>query len=107
MLYPFQASDGSHVELEYAPDDAPAIGEVVCVEGKTYRRLASMPQIHGAHEGSSNWPRFESTQMPRNWIHHRGEFSPSGKPRFDSRRQIDEAMARAREAGTEMEYGEL
>lgn len=108
MLYPFQAPDGSTVEIEYAPDDAPAIGEVVLADdGQKVVRIASRPQIHGARDGSSNFPRFESSQLPRWWKHHKGEFSPTGKPRYNSRREIDEDCARAREAGTEIEYGQL
>lgn len=108
MLYSFEAPDGSVVELEYAPDDAPAIGEIVLgPDGRTYRRLVSMPEIHGAHDGSSNFPRFESTQLPKNWVHHKGEFGPTGNVRYSSRREIEEDMARARHAGTELEYGEL
>jgi hypothetical protein len=108
MLYPFQSPDGSVVELEYAPDDAPEIGAIVLgADGVKYRRLASMPQIHGARDGSSNFPRFESNQLPRWWTHHKGEFSPEGKPRFENRKQINEAMARARHCGTEIEYDAL
>ena len=108
MWYPFEREDGEPVEMEFKPDDAPAIGSIVLDEdGRKCRRLASMPQIHGARDGSSNFPRFESHQLPRNWIHHKGEFSPSGKPRYSNRKEIEEDMARARNAGTEIEYGEL
>ena len=54
---------------------------------------------------------FASYQLPKNWQHHQdagGEFTDRGQPIFSSRKQIEEAMARARgEAGTLIEYNEL
>ena len=63
-----------------------------------------MPQIHGT---VGNFPRFESTQLPRWWKHHKGEFSPIGKPRYSNRQEVEEDMARARHDGTQIEYGSL
>jgi len=51
---------------------------------------------------------FESQQLPKWSPHHKGEFSPSGKPRFTSRREANEYAKRA--SGSEntiVEYGEL
>lgn len=109
MLYEFQCPDGELILLPYSPDDAPDIGEVVVTsEGVRARRIPSTPEIKGAHEGSTAWPRFESHQLPRNWKHHKGEFSPEGKPRFNSKQEIKEACARASHLeGQEVRHGEL
>ena len=109
MLYEFQCPDGRVMTMAYSPDEAPDIGEVVVTsEGVRARRIPSLPEIKGAKDGSINWPRFESHQLPRYWKHHKGEFSKEGKPRFDTKKQIDEACSRAEHAdGTTIKHGEL
>jgi hypothetical protein len=108
MIYQFRADDGSMAEVEMDVADAPSIGEPLVLGGVTYKRIPSVLQVCGAHEGSTRHPRFESHQLPRHWRYHKGEFSPSGKPRFSSRKEVDEAMARCRHNdGQEISYGEL
>lgn len=109
MLYEFQCPDGRVLSLSYSPDEAPDIGEVVVTsEGVRARRIPSLPQVKGAHEGSTAWPYFESRALPRWWKHHKGEFSKEGKPRFSSKKEIDEACARAlHDDGTTVKHGEL
>lgn len=108
MIYQFRAEDGSLAEVEMDMADAPDIGEPLVLGGKTYKRIPSVIQVCGAHEGSTKFPRFESHQLPRYWKHHKGEFAPNGKPRFATRKQVDEAMARCRgDEGQEIGYGEL
>ena len=51
---------------------------------------------------------FASSQLPKNWKHHRGEFDSAGRPVFTNRRQIENSMARARdEEGITIEYDQL
>lgn len=107
MLYEFRSEDGSVIVREYPMAEAPDFGAEVEEGGRIYRRVPSVAQIQGAHEGSTKFPRFESSQLPKWWIHHKGEFSPTGKPRYSTRQEIEEDMARARAAGTEIEYGSL
>jgi len=107
MIYEFRDDEGHVIELELSPHEAPDIGAERIVNGRVFKRIASRVQVAGAHEGSTKFPRFESSQLPKWWAHHRGEFSPTGKPRYSSRKEVEEDMARARQAGTEIEYGEL
>ena len=68
------------------------------------------PRRPSKHAGSMVRPdiHFESHQLPRNWKHHTGNFSPEGKPRFSSRQEVREAIARAdHNEGTQIEYNEL
>lgn len=52
--------------------------------------------------------RFESRSLPRWDPHHRGEFSPDGKPRFESRSQAHEYARRVSgETNMDTKYGEL
>ena len=51
---------------------------------------------------------FASSQLPKNWKHHKGEFDSAGRPVFTNRRQIENSMARAREEeGLNIEYDQL
>ena len=51
---------------------------------------------------------FASSQLPKNWKHHKGEFDSAGRPVFTNRRQIENSMARARDKeGVNIEYDQL
>jgi hypothetical protein len=50
---------------------------------------------------------FESRQLGRFDPNHKGEFSPSGMPRFTSREQAREYAQRVRDQGIDCRYGEL
>lgn len=51
---------------------------------------------------------FSSSQLPKNWKHHKGAFDKNGKPIYTDRREIANDMARAGyEDGTEIEYDAL
>ena len=51
---------------------------------------------------------FVSSQLPRNWKHHKGEFDKQGRPVFTNRRELENSMARARDKeGITIEYDEL
>ena len=98
MKYEFESDGGQRILVDLPMAEAPDIGEErKGPDGTIYRRVYSKPQVCGAHSGSSNWE------------YHKGEFSPDGKPRFDSRKQIDEALARENDVSedTYTAYGEL
>jgi hypothetical protein len=110
MQYEFENRDGGRILVDLPMDEAPAFGEECRgPDGRVYRRVYSIPHLCGAHAGSTKWPRFESSALPRNWEFHTGEFSPSGKPRFESRKQIDEALTRENAVSEDLhtKYGEL
>ena len=110
MKYEFESDGGQRILVDLPMAEAPDIGEErKGPDGTIYRRVYSKPQVCGAHSGSTKWPTFESSALPRNWEYHKGEFSPDGKPRFDSRKQIDEALARENDVSedTYTAYGEL
>ena len=109
MMYEFESAFGERIEVDLPMDAAPAIGEVRVVGGTTYRRIFSKATFGDSRKGSTAFPCFESHSLPRNWKHHKGAFSPEGKPRFSNRGEVDEAVARARheDSSTEIAYGEL
>ena len=111
MEYEFEhRKSGDRIVVDAPMDESPDIGAPVeGPDGRTYHRVYSVPVICGAHAGSTKWPRVESSALPRWWKHHTGEFSPSGKPRFESRNQIDEACKRENALSNDLEtkYGEL
>ena len=107
MRYEFENSSGERVELDMPMSEAPPFGEVRTIDGVEFRRVPSHATFGDSRKGSIAFPRFESHQLPRYWKHHKGAFSPAGKPRFSNRGEVDEAMARAGHDGTEMKYGEL
>jgi len=107
MRYEFRSVDGHSEFVELPMSEAPPFGETREINGLTYRRVPSSPTICGAQEGSTRFPRFESHQLPRWWKHHKGEFGPTGKPRFSNRGEVDESVARANDDDTEIKYGEM
>jgi hypothetical protein len=107
MRYEFESAFGERIEIDIPVDEAPEIGSTRVVDGTTYKRVASLAQFVDSRNGSTKFPRFESHQLPRNWKHHKGEFGPTGKPRFANKAEVDEAVARARGDDTEIAYGEL
>lgn len=104
-MYEFE-SDGDRVIIEFRIGDAPPIGEKRVINGREWRRIPSSPQICGAHAGSTQWPSFESPTQPRWWKHHKGDFAPDGKPRFQTRAEVDWALDGERNDGTEIAFGE-
>lgn len=119
MRYAFETMDGEVITLDMSMHDAPGFGEVIEHEGRKLTRIASLPQVCGAHAGSTRSPRFESHQEPRYirgnkaseeyWKGHKGGFNPkNGKPRFETKEQVDSHVARKRWAGhEEAAHGEL
>jgi len=118
MIYEFEAEDGTLVEVEMDAANAPDIGEPLVLDGVEYRRVFSLPQVCGARDGSTRWPRFTSKQLPRYvrgskaseefWKGHKSGFNAQGQPRFASRHEAEEACARQNGQGDfETRYGEL
>lgn len=107
MIYEFESAFGERIEIDLPMDDAPEFGEARVVDGTTYKRVVSQATFIDSRKGSIAFPNFESHQLPRWWKHHKGEFGPTGKPRFSNRGEVDEAVAAANHDDTEIKYGEL
>ena len=107
MRYEYE-HDGERVTIDLPMAEATPLGESREINGRMWKRVPSSPEIcGGGRRGSSRFPRFESHQLPRWWKHHKGAFSEHGKPRFTSREQVEDGVARARHEGTDISYGEL
>jgi hypothetical protein len=51
---------------------------------------------------------FASSQLPKNWKYHKGEFDKKGRPVFRNMQEAHEASRRARgEEGVNLHYDEL
>lgn len=107
MMYEFESAFGERITVDLPMDEAPEIGEARVVNGTTFKRVFSAASFVDSRNGSMKFPRFESHQLPRWWKHHKGAFSPAGKPRFSNRGEVDEAVAAANHDDTHIKYGEL
>lgn len=101
MIYEFEdVETGRVVELSMSMHDAVKIGAVIERDGRKLRRLPSMvaasvaPNLH-----------FTSHQLPKNWKHAK-QHNPDGTCRFGSHAEVREAMARAKDNGEQVTYGE-
>lgn len=101
MIYEFKdVETGSVVELNMPMRDAVRIGEVIEHEGRHLIRLPSLvaasvaPDLH-----------FTSHQLPKKWKHAR-QHNPDGTCRFGSHAEVREAIARAKDNGEQVTYGE-
>lgn len=82
---------GEPVEHYLPMAEAPRIGDVVEIEGRRLRRLVSPLQYDT--ENLERW-RFESISAPP-WAPGAPSYNPeSGAPRFSSRAQVREFLAR-------------
>jgi hypothetical protein len=103
-LYEFERSDGAKVEADFPFGKAPPIGELVALEGHgPCRRVVSWQSTEPAKD-----VHFVSWQLPQ-WYpdapaYDRDPKSASyGQPRFTSRRELDEFLARH----PELAYGAM
>lgn len=101
MLYEFEdVATGRVVELAMPMRDAVGIGTVIEHEGRKLRRIPSMvaaavaPDLH-----------FTSHQLPKRWKHAK-QHNPDGTCRFGSHAEVREAIARAKDNGEAVSYGE-
>lgn len=105
--YEFQNTRGQVIERVMAADEAPDIGQVVKINGRSYRRIPSLPEpcTGGSRKTISG---LASRSLPRFWPHAK-RHTPDGKPLFDSRRECEEAVARSQDSPHDrvIKYGEL
>jgi hypothetical protein len=109
--------DGFPLEVE-VPEDQERPPEVTvgglrylpeyeCVDVQALREQMGLV-VNAPSRPSLRDGRFESRSLPRWDPHHRGEFSPDGKPRFTSRVQAQEYARRAGgETDVDVKYGAL
>lgn len=97
--YVFTASDGDSFEVEASMLNPPAIGSVRYRKGKTFRRMPNVPLAQVAPE-----IHFDSHSLPLNWKYAPAVNPKNGKPRFTSKQQVTESIARARHAGEPIDY---
>lgn len=90
--YTFRSKTGEVLERFFHMDDAPAIGSILRVGGKRYTRV---PDRHEA--AAKRNIHFESISLPRGWAYAK-KHGPTGKPQFDSMREVREAERRSQDA---------
>lgn len=101
MKYEFEDTvTGERVEVDMPMADAPTIGSIIIHNGRHLMRIPSLPPVRVAES-----LHFESHQLPKHWKHAK-QHSPDGVCRFESHREIREALASARDAGEPISYGE-
>ncbi len=89
-LYNFKiAATGEPAELFFTMRDAPAIGSLVTVGGREFVRLPSSPQLKVAEN-----IHFEASSLPR-WDKNADSYDAVGKPRFGSKKAVDEYLAKS------------
>ncbi len=90
-------------------DEAPDLGhQITHDDGRVFERVFSAPEVKVPQAFTARHKGVTSHSLPRNWKHHKGEFSPEGKPRFATGAEAANACARAAHLdGTEVAYGEL
>lgn len=105
MQYEFEDEEGNSFLVDFPMGKAP--GEpgdwVTLPGGLRARRL--LPTLSPPNVPADR--HFESTSMPRWYPFHRqagGEFSPDGKPRFESWKQVEETVKRANAHGEGLVY---
>lgn len=74
MIYEFEADDGERIERNMPMAEAPPLGSAIVVDGKTYRRVASLPPGSPAPV----WKPYVSSRLPRNLDGF--DCNPQGKP---------------------------
>jgi hypothetical protein len=89
-------ASGERIERVFPIGRAP---KSVRVGRRTFKRVPSVPLVQVAQD-----IHFVSDQLPLHWTAAR-DHDEQGRPRFSSRREIDEAVARARHNGEHVTYG--
>lgn len=92
-LYVFSDGKGETFERFYPAEKAPQIGATIRVGGKRYRRVATLP-VTAAKPNR----HFTSNALPRNWPYAKRHEPGTGKPQFDSMREVREAERRSQDA---------
>jgi hypothetical protein len=93
MLYLFEDKDtGEVVEIYFPIGKAPKIGSEKKIKGRTLVRIPVSP--HGLVRPDG---KFVSHSLPRNWPHAKDHEPGTGKPRFNSIREVREAEARSKD----------
>lgn len=99
--YVYRSADGRLREV-YAPmSEAPPVGHKVVVDGVKFTRIFSCAAVEGRQSRSG----FVSHSLPRWYDHHKGKFTPEGKPIFETGAQVDNCVARANGEGDHLAYG--
>jgi hypothetical protein len=88
LIYQFKASDGSLIERDLPIGTAP---ESVRSKGKRFERVYTAPVLRVARN-----VHLESASLPRWWPYAKDHNPKTGKPRFDSNRALNEAVAASR-----------
>ncbi len=108
--YEYRAKDGELITVERPMTRAPRIGSTLTRNGKTYRRIPSsntqgqvQPDLHFVSRSLPRAPKHDSP-----WREYHNDFDAQGRPRFSSRHQVEEAVAKHNWAeDTEMTYGSI
>lgn len=90
--YVFRSRRGAYLEKEMDPDTVPRIGEWIRHGRERFYRIPTMPQAACKADR-----HFVDHTLPRNWPYAK-DFTPDGKPRFDSMAAVREAEARSQDA---------
>lgn len=104
MIYEFRAADGEPHEEFFSMGTAPEIGKRIRRNGKWFRRVPSRPQARCRQS-----TQFVSQSLPDNWP-YADRFGPDPdtgemtRPAFNSRQEVNDAVARANEHGEEITY---
>jgi hypothetical protein len=96
VIYLYRAPDGATLERDFPIGKAAA---TIRSDGKRFTRVYTAPVLQVSPE-----IHFESHSLPLNWKYAPAVNKKTGKPRFTSRRQVDESIARARQAGEPIAY---
>jgi hypothetical protein len=95
--YTMKTIDGKTVEIVRPMAKAPIIGKWITLNGVPMQRQADCTIGRATTDRS-----FASRALPRNYVHHKGKFTENGMPIFDSKRRVDETIARSQ--GEEPEH---
>lgn len=96
--YTFENNKGERRAFVYAMAEAPRIGDTVFRDGRVWRRVPDW-----VYRDARRDICFTSKQLPLHW-----PFAPrhneKGEPQFASKREVTEALARAKDAGEPVDW---
>jgi hypothetical protein len=93
MIYLFLDQDTQEVvELSYKMGKAPKIGSTVAKNGRTLVRIPVIPEAKVAPNA-----KFVSHSLPRWWPHAKEHEPGTGKPRFNSIKEVRYAEAKSKD----------
>lgn len=85
MTYEFRdVNTGEGVEVMYRPSEAPSLDEVVEIQGRTLRRVVSLPHVNAERSK----PIIAISQEP--WHPHASKYDKNGTPVFSNKLEARE-----------------